>query len=316
MEYEDNILIGGCGGGYDIFTGLPLYFRLKGRYNVFLSSFSLGDKKGFVGFEKVTDSSFVVDASIVKLDTVNLNFPEYLLAKELGEKIYCFVDDGLGHLVKDYEVLIGLSKIKTVILCDGGCDSLMRGSEEHLGTIVDDIMNVYAVRSLYLKKMVSYCYLGCLGMDVDTFIDINYSDMVDNIDRLRSVGGLIECFDLDEKEVETKKYIEIFEKCNPKFSIINCCIVGAIRGHRGNYMNSHLRERLGGKIYDKSPSIKISDITHKFHIFNLESVVKQNLFFGKLSDYDDSDKICDFVTEFNRVVRSEKIEYNSNSLAV
>ena len=37
----NNILIAGAGGGYDLFSGLPLYFRLKERdHNVWLANYS------------------------------------------------------------------------------------------------------------------------------------------------------------------------------------------------------------------------------------------------------------------------------------
>lgn len=41
LEHKRRILIGGCGGGFDIFAGLPLYFSLKSlEVEVFLGNLS------------------------------------------------------------------------------------------------------------------------------------------------------------------------------------------------------------------------------------------------------------------------------------
>ena len=41
LEGVDRILLAGCGGGYDVFSGLPLYFALKqAGKTVFLSNFT------------------------------------------------------------------------------------------------------------------------------------------------------------------------------------------------------------------------------------------------------------------------------------
>lgn len=45
MNINGNVLIAGYGGGYDIFTGLPLYFELIDKgYTCYLASFSNSDK--------------------------------------------------------------------------------------------------------------------------------------------------------------------------------------------------------------------------------------------------------------------------------
>lgn len=51
-----------------------------------------------------------------------------------------------------------------IILCDGGCDSIMTGLEEHLGTPVEDAMTMLCVKNLNIQT-----YLLLLGASVDTF---------------------------------------------------------------------------------------------------------------------------------------------------
>lgn len=57
-------------------------------------------------------------------------------------------------------------QLDTIILCDGGTDSLMFGDEVELGTPFEDSMNMAAVS---LCSSVAHKYLLCVGMGIDTF---------------------------------------------------------------------------------------------------------------------------------------------------
>ena len=58
LKNKFSILLSGCGGGYDIFTGLPLYFHLKSNgYRVFLSNFSFTSRNLLNNSELIENSS-------------------------------------------------------------------------------------------------------------------------------------------------------------------------------------------------------------------------------------------------------------------
>ncbi|NLS96343.1 MAG: DUF1152 domain-containing protein [Planctomycetaceae bacterium] len=148
LENSQRILIAGAGGGFDVFTGLPLYFLLKasGRdaYLANLSFSSLPDSVGrrlAPGLLEVTADS----------QGYAYYFPEQVLAswfRQQGEEvsIYSFHRMGVKPLLAGYRELVRELNLDTVILVDGGTDSLMRGDEAGLGTPFEDMASVAAVR--------------------------------------------------------------------------------------------------------------------------------------------------------------------------
>lgn len=88
------ILLLGCGGGYDIFCGIPLYLRLKELYkDVYLGNLSF-TKNGYLSlFQEFSPGSRIVNhtTTIPEYDY----FPEYDLSRQLKTPIYTFTDNGL-----------------------------------------------------------------------------------------------------------------------------------------------------------------------------------------------------------------------------
>src|SRR5688572_21873611 len=76
-----NILIAGAGGGFDVFSGLPLYLALRaeGR-NVHLANLSFSDLEG----EKRSDALYRVTADL-KIEEGRY-FPEHHLCRYLRSK--------------------------------------------------------------------------------------------------------------------------------------------------------------------------------------------------------------------------------------
>jgi hypothetical protein len=90
-------------------------------------------------------------------------FPEGYLSRWFrarGEEvpIYCFLRTGVIPLRESYEKLVGRLNVDTIVLVDGGTDSLMRGDEEGLGTPHEDMASIAAVSRL----AVAQTFLACL----------------------------------------------------------------------------------------------------------------------------------------------------------
>jgi hypothetical protein len=197
LPLNKRILLAGCGGGYDCFVSLPLYFSLRQQLqtqNVFIANLSFTDIKYLELFPKITDSCYDIeyDPEILKLESNIKYFPEYELARELSEHVYTFVDNGMKSYELAYIELIKKLNIDIIILCDGGCDSIMTGNEENLGTIVEDAMSMLVVNKLLNYKLISSAYLLILGATVDTFGEINREDFISNINALEKTNVLIE----------------------------------------------------------------------------------------------------------------------------
>ena len=144
---DENILLLGCGGGYDIFCGLPLYFSLKG--NVRLVNFTFTKKSHLDNFTMIGNSCYKIIHNDSKYD--DIYFPEYELSRELDIPIYASCDNGLINYTESLKELVEILKIDIIILCDGGCDSIMTGCEKELGTPVEDIMSMIACYNTKVK---------------------------------------------------------------------------------------------------------------------------------------------------------------------
>lgn len=258
-----------------------------------MSNLSFTKEEHLKKFPEICDSLYEVNFCYYTIDK-NIKFPEYYLSKELNKPIYCFVDNGLKKLRNAYKGLVEHLKIKTIILADGGCDSIMKGTEEELGTPVEDYMSMLCVYELYKDNYVDSIYLSCLGLDVDTYIEIKYDDLLKKLEELEQYVILKKM--LDKNDTYTQKYVNIFSKCQPKYSICNCCIVSAIEENYGNYHHDFLKDRL-----DRESCIDIKPLTKCIMIFKLDKIVKRNELIKKISDFDDSDDIDKFISNRNDI---------------
>lgn len=134
IEQSENILLAGAGGGFDIYAGLPIYFNLKKQgKNVILANFS------FTWLTQTTSEMIVPFCYKIKGGDSDLSgrnyFPEKYLHQYLTQQgdwatLYAFDRVGVKPIRDAYKYIIKEHKIDTVILIDGGTDSLMFGDEE------------------------------------------------------------------------------------------------------------------------------------------------------------------------------------------
>src|SRR5689334_10745984 len=91
---QPNFLLMGCGGGYDVFCGLPLYFALREQYNVIhLGNMSLTKQHLLDGFEKIGSACHIIIPTEHKEDeSKREKFSERELSRELGVPVYAFPD--------------------------------------------------------------------------------------------------------------------------------------------------------------------------------------------------------------------------------
>ena len=114
LDAAQNILLAGAGGGYDIFTGLPLYFALKATgKNVYLSNVSSSYLPA-EHIQQLTPALLKVTTEISDFihSYPDYYFPEFYLSEwfqnQLGEDvpIYCFRKTGVKPLLHSYQTLI------------------------------------------------------------------------------------------------------------------------------------------------------------------------------------------------------------------
>jgi hypothetical protein len=131
--------------------------------------------------------------------------------------------------------------IDTIILIDGGIDSLLRGDEIGLGTPHEDVTSIAAVDELNLERK----FLVCLGFGIER--GISHAHFLENVADLIKKGGFLGTFSLLQEMPEVQKYRDaseyVFQQMPEKVSIISSSILSALAGNYGDY---HVTPRTQG----------------------------------------------------------------------
>src|SRR5262252_4710966 len=138
LESAQRVLIAGCGGGFDVFAGVPLALHASGRgKDVVFANLSFTNLWLCDG-ERITPVMWRVDDRSKDLPY----FPEKWLAEWLARRglrapIYAFAKSGARPLASAYREIVRRHDIDLVLPVDGGTDSVLFGDEPGLGTVVE-----------------------------------------------------------------------------------------------------------------------------------------------------------------------------------
>ena len=209
-------------------------------------------------------------------------FPELYLARWFrgqGEEIsiYCFERTGFKPLLAGYQALIEHLAVDTIILVDGGTDSLMRGDEVGLGTPHEDIASIAAVDELDVERKL----LVCLGFGIDRFHGVCHAHFLEGVAELIHMGGYLGSFSLVDEMPEVKKYRAatefVFKQMPHHISIVSSSILSALAGHYGDY---HATPRTkGGKLW-------INPLMSLYWCFRLTPVARRILYLDEMKQTD------------------------------
>jgi len=281
------ILIAGAGGGFDIFCGIPLYFNLiqQGK-KVIIANFS------FTWFNETTSEKVFPYCYKIRNGDSDLSgrnyFPEKYLKLWFGLQghdvdIYGFERIGVKPLRDAYKFLIKKHEIDTIILVDGGTDSLMFGDEEGLGTPQEDICSMAAVYQSGIKKQ----FLLSVGFGIDHYHGVSHFRFLENVAEIVKDGGYLGTFQITKEMNEAQKYIEAIEFVNQRMkgmeSIVSNSIVSALEGNYGNY---HKINRTNGSQLWINPLMTI------YWCFELRKVVRKIKYYDLIKD-------VNTISEFN-----------------
>jgi hypothetical protein len=279
LEGSRNILIAGAGGGFDVFCGLPLFFWLKraGR-TVHLANLSFTEL-GFCDGERPVPSLVRVLAKTT--GGSHDYFPEaYLaswLAARVGETpIYAIERRGVRPVLAAYEWMVQSLRPDTLILVDGGTDSLMRGDEVDLGTPQEDMASLYAGHAVQGPERK---FLLCLGFGIDAFHGICHAHFLENAAALIEEGGYLGSWSLMREMEEFRLYSEAIDYVGLRMprrpSIVNSSIVSAVNGWFGN---RHPTKRTEGS------DLFINPLMALYWAFRLDHVARRNLYLERIAD--------------------------------
>jgi hypothetical protein len=145
LESAKRVLIVGCGGGFDVYAGVPLALQLMavGKEVIFAnSSFT---NLALCGGERLGPILWRVDGQSGELPY----FPEkwlaeWLVARGRPARIYACAKSGVRPLRAAFETIMKRHRIDLVILVDGGTDSILFGDEPGLGSVAEDAVSTVA----------------------------------------------------------------------------------------------------------------------------------------------------------------------------
>jgi hypothetical protein len=280
-----NLLLMGMGGGFDIFCGLPVYFELRARgQNVHLGSLSSSAIQRVRGGVRLSESLLGVSAAAGEdaVRSVEVFFPELYLSRWFQEArgedvtVWSLHKTGVQPLLQNYRLLIERLEIDGIILVDGGVDSLMRGDEAEVGTVVEDAVSLAAVRQL---EEVPVRLLTCIGMGAEQ--SLTHAHVLENMAALAEKDAFLGSCSLVKAMEPYRAYEEaVLYVHGQRFqdpSVINASIVSAVQGRYGDF---HLTEKTRGS------RLWISPLMPVYWFFDLLAVAERNLFLAELEGTD------------------------------
>lgn len=279
IEGAKTVLLAGAGGGFDIFSGLPLYFALRAAgKTVVLANLSFSELAFVDGVRPVNS---LVQISAETNGPANY-FPERYLSEWLTSRfgptpVFAIERTGAKPVSAAYEWLVKNFEVDTLILVDGGTDSLMRGDEVGLGTPQEDLASLVAAHQV---SCTGGKYLVCIGFGVDTFHGVSHGLFLENVAALIGANGFLGSWSLTQQMEEFQHYQNAYEHVRSRMprhpSIVSASIISAVHGWFGD---RHATERTRG-----TAELFINPLMSMYWAFALDAVAQRHLFLDKIAD--------------------------------
>jgi hypothetical protein len=275
----ERILVAGAGGGFDIYSGLPLALSLlhQGK-QVYLANLSFSALAGLP-----IDDWVAPDLAAVTPDSAlhQSYFPERTLAQWLRQHgypstVYAFPQTGVRPLRAAYQALIELHRVDAVVLVDGGTDILMRGDEAGLGTPEEDLTSVAALAAL---DGIPTRLVVSVGFGVDAYHGVNHTQVLENIAALERDGAYLGAFSIPRATREGALYLDAVTHAQhhtPEHpSIVNGSIAAAVRGSFGDV---RFTDRTRGSELFVNPLMSL------YFAFDLPGLAARCLYLDRIED--------------------------------
>jgi len=299
LDKANNVLVAGAGGGFDIFCGLPLYFALESagkQIHLANLSFSFLPPPQVMKGPRMSSSLLKVTADAPYLTEY---FPEKFLSQWFREQgrevpVYCFERTGVKPLLASYQTLVDHLSIDTILLVDGGTDSLMRGDEAGLGTPQEDMSSIVAVNELNVERKM----LACLGFGVDYFHGVSHAHFLEAVAELTRANGYLGMFSILEEMREAQLYREaseyVFKHMPHHISIVSSSILSAIEGKYGDH---HATPRT------QNSKLWINPLMPVYWCFKVSAVAERLLYSEALKETETFANVNGVITEFRKTLK-------------
>jgi hypothetical protein len=274
LEASRRILLAGCGGGYDVLGAVPLLAELtqEGR-EVHLASLSFAHLETLAGADRLVEQPnlFAVRAACATADRY---CPEAWLARWLGETtgyaepVWCFEKTGVRPLVDAYRLLVRRLEIDTIVLVDGGVDSLLRGDESSLGTPAEDLVSLAAVAELDGVERI----LACVGLGAELADGIVHAQVLERIAGLAARGAYLGAASLVRGQPSTDFYLTALDY-----------IFAQQSGQRTSHIHTVIKSAVCGDFGPRGKNVWLSPLSPIYWFFSLPDVAATHLFLQDLT---------------------------------
>lgn len=288
---DKTVIFAGCGGGYDIFGCLPLYFQIVNiAKKLILTNFSFTDTYNTDLYSvEILPKFRIFNPDKNKQIDSKVYCPEFRLATELNVPVYGFSDyPTCQQIINSYNYLISKEQIDIIYLVDGGCDVILTGNERELGTPVEDMMHLRAITDLHISEK----YIMTIGTNIDVGDGVIQEDLDLRIAHLKRLNILISTSDLNIKNDYVKQYYDIVMRSEPESTIVHSMIAAAIDGNRGYYVPKHLLDRITESL------VPLTDQTSCIFIFKLVEIARSIIYLDKIELDMDSDTVDDIISKY------------------
>ena len=294
------VLLGGAGGGYDVFCALPLYFALQqAGKEVVLANLSFSALSAAQGERPHPACLRVTAETSHALDY----FPEFHLSRWFktaigtGVAIYAFEQTGVAPLAEAYAAIIETESIDTVVLVDGGVDAVLRGDESGLGTPSEDLASLAAVASLPLERKV----VVCTAFGIDAYHGVAHADFLTAVSALtkrRAFFGTLSLLASMKEADLFRSAVDFAHAASPAHTSIVCLsLLKALQGSSGH---EDVRE---------GTSVWLNPLMPVHWFFDLRSVFERHLFAPTLGQ---TKSFPDLVEAIQEARQKMKIEERMN----
>ncbi len=274
---DSRILITGMGGGYDVVCGLPLFLALEKRgCAVHLASFSSTPLNDIEDAVRHTETLWEVTACSARPSY----FPEGWLSRWFLEKrsqtvsLWCFGASGVGPYHDSYSYLVKHLGIDTVILVDGGVDSLLRGDEFSLASPLEDALSLAVVSGLDRPRK----FLVTTAFSAERLDNISHAQVLARIadltraDAFYGISALLPQSEEGRAFADAGDYILAHQQGMHQ-SVVLASMLSALRGEFGEQVVNP---------YTQNTPPWISPLMTLYWFFDLPEVARQNLYLSRL----------------------------------
>ena len=204
---------------------------------------------------------------------------------------------GVVPLLDAYRAIVDECDIDTVILVDGGTDSLMRGDEAGLGTPREDIASIAAVDQLEVERR----FLVATAFGVDAYHGVCHAQFLKAVADLIKTRGFLGAFSLLDGMPEVQLYREaaefVFRAMPADPSIVSSSVLAAIAGEYGDH---HATQRTQGS------KLWINPLMSLYWCFWLNAVARRCLYLESVKQTDSHLALTNAIKRFRACHRPIK----------